>query len=105
MVKIHATLRSGETRTLTAMPGWSLMETLRDNGVDEVLAICGGSCSCATCHVYINPEDLNRLPPAQSDERDLLGCSDHQTDQSRLSCQIRITPDLDQLRLTIAPEE
>ncbi len=62
-------------------------------------------CSCATCHVYVDPSWTDRLPAPQSDERELLNELSHYTEQSRLSCQIEFTPDLAGLRVTIAPDE
>ena len=105
MVTLHVTLRDGEVRSVQGRPGRSVMETIRDGGIDEVMAICGGSCSCATCHVYIDPAFADLMPPQRPDENDLLDCSDYRTETSRLSCQLRITPEFDGLRLTVAPED
>ncbi len=80
------------------------MELLRDNGFDEVLAICGGCASCATCHVYVDPMFMDLFPPPGNDERDLLEMSEHRKPTSRLSCQIQFGPALDGLHVTIAPE-
>lgn len=79
------------------------MEAIREAGFDEMLALCGGACSCATCHVYV-AADAADLPPMSDDEDDLLESSEHRTPLSRLSCQIRITPDLLGLRVTIPQE-
>jgi 2Fe-2S ferredoxin len=70
-----------------------------------VAAICGGMCSCATCHVYVDPDWRDRLPAPMADERELLSDLAHYDDGSRLSCQIEFTPQLDGLRVTIAPDE
>ncbi len=105
MVAIHVTLRSGETRQIQGRPGRSVMEAIRDAGVDELMAICGGGCSCATCHVYVDPEFAALMPGQGSDENDLLDCSDSRNETSRLSCQLRVTPEFDGLRVTIAPED
>lgn len=105
MVMVHVTLRDGSERTLEAKPGRSVMETIRDGGADELMAICGGCCSCATCHVYVDPAFASVMPPKGSDESDLLEFSDHHTDRSRLSCQLRVTPEFEGLRVTIAPED
>jgi 2Fe-2S ferredoxin len=99
------TLRTGDEKTIQARDGRSVMEAIRDSGVDEIMAICGGCCSCATCHVYVDPAFAELTPPLGSDESDLLDCSDHRADGSRLSCQIRMRPELDGLRVTIAPED
>ncbi len=105
MTSITITDRSGAERTIAAPDGVSLMETIRDNGFDELLALCGGCLSCATCHVYIDEVYLDRLSPLSEDENDLLDSSDGRQPNSRLSCQIPITPGLDGLRATIASED
>ena len=64
------------------------MEVIRDAGIDELLALCGGCCSCATCHVHVDPDFAARLPPMSEDENDLLDSSDDRDETSRLSCQI-----------------
>lgn len=105
MTSITITDRSGAERTVAAKDGLSLMENIRDAGFDELLALCGGCMSCATCHVYVDEAFLDRLPPVSADEGDLLDSSDARHENSRLSCQITISPDLDGLRATIAPED
>jgi 2Fe-2S ferredoxin len=97
--------RDGVESTLEGRVGWSVMENIRDNGFDELLALCGGCCSCATCHVHVDPEWLEVVGPPKPDEDDLLDTSDHRQDNSRLSCQILFTPELDGLRIRIAPED
>lgn len=81
------------------------MEAIRDAGVDELLALCGGCCSCATCHVYIDQEYADRLPEMSDDENDLLDSSDHRIQASRLSCQIPIGPEMNGLKVRLAPED
>ena len=105
MTSITITGRSGDERDFDATTGMSLMENIRDAGFDELLALCGGCMSCATCHVHIDEEFLGLLPPMSRDEDDLLDSSDARQANSRLSCQIPITPALDGLRATIAPED
>ncbi len=105
MARISVTTRSGETRTFEGRAGWSVMENLRNNGFDEVLAMCGGSASCATCHIYVDDSFLPLLPPVQGQEDDLLDSSLHRTPASRLSCQILFADALDGLKLAIAPED
>jgi ferredoxin, 2Fe-2S len=97
--------RSGNARDVQADNGLSLMEVIRDNGFDELLALCGGCCSCATCHVYVAPEFAVNLPAMSEDENDLLDSTDNRNDQSRLSCQLPVTDALDGLQVTIAPED
>ena len=105
MSKIIVTDRSGTERELEGTSGLSLMEVIRDHGVDELLALCGGCCSCATCHVYIDNAEGMALPPISDDENDLLDSSEHRLENSRLSCQISLTDELDGLRVTLAPED
>jgi ferredoxin, 2Fe-2S len=105
MPKLNITNRAGEQREIEAVAGLSVMEVLRDNGIDELLALCGGCCSCATCHVYVDEADAARLKPMSEDENDLLDSSDHRQSTSRLSCQIQMTAELDGLSVTIAPED
>jgi 2Fe-2S ferredoxin len=97
--------RDGTERTVEGRPGWSVMETIRDAGFDELLALCGGCCSCATCHVHVDEPWLGSLPAMSADENDLLDSSDHRAPNSRLSCQIEFGEALDGLRVTIAPED
>ena len=105
MPEIILTTRTGEQKSFEATPGNSLMQTICDQGVDELLALCGGVCSCATCHVYIDAAFADSLPPISADEDALLAGSSHRTPDSRLSCQIPVTEALDGLKLTIAPED
>ena len=105
MTSVTIMLRSGDRRTIEAEDGLSLMEAIRDNGFDELLALCGGCCSCATCHVHVDPDFATILPPLGDDESDLLESSDHRDATSRLSCQIRVSPELEGLEVTIAPED
>ena len=97
--------RNGAQKTVEGKAGWSVMENIRDAGFDELLALCGGCCSCATCHVHVDEEWLGRLPPIGADEDDLLDTSSHRAPNSRLSCQIEYGPELDGLRVRIAPED
>lgn len=97
--------RNGGETTIEGQDGLSVMELIRDGGMDELLALCGGCCSCATCHVYVDPAFAAKIPAMSDDENDLLDSSDHRNGTSRLSCQIRLTPNLDGLTVTIAPED
>ena len=105
MPKLIVVNREGEEQAVDAASGVSVMEAIRDNGFDELLALCGGCCSCATCHVFIDPAFADRLPEMSEDENDLLDSSDHRNESSRLSCQIQMNDSLEGLVVTIAPED
>ncbi len=105
MASITVITRDGHSRILPATPGMSVMEIIKDAGISELLALCGGCCSCATCHVHVAEADMGRAGPANADEADLLDSSDHNQPNSRLSCQIAFTAALDGLTVTIAPED
>ena len=105
MPKLIVTTREGETSEIEVEDGLTVMEAIRDNGFDELLALCGGCCSCATCHVHVDQAFADKLPEMSEDEDDLLESTDHRTDGSRLSCQIPFTAELDGLKVTIAPED
>jgi ferredoxin len=102
---INVINRDGSTKAIKAADGQSLMELIRDAGVDELLALCGGCCSCATCHVIVDDASAAKLPPISDDENDLLDSSDHRVANSRLSCQVSVTPELDGMTITIAKED
>lgn len=105
MPRIIVTTRDGEVRSIEAAVHQTLMEVIRDDGI-EIEALCGGCCSCATCHVYILPVHEDQLPPISEDEDILLdGSAFRRPDASRLSCQIRVTEQMDGLQLTVAPED
>ena len=105
MPKLIVTTRSGETSTVDVGDGLTVMEAIRDNGFDELLALCGGCCSCATCHVHVDPEFFDKLAPMSEDENDLLDSSSDRDRWSRLGCQIPFAADLDGLKVRIAAED
>jgi 2Fe-2S ferredoxin len=105
MPKIVVTDRDGQAHEVDGRVGLKVMETLRELDYG-VLAICGGLCSCATCHVLVAPDWIDRLPERQGDEQELLvELSHYDPARSRLSCQVELTDDLDGLAVTIAPDE
>lgn len=105
MSEIWVTTREGVESAVSAKPGLSLMEILRKSRFEDLLALCGGCCSCATCHVYVDPAVHDCLPPMSEDESDLLDSSGHRTASSRLSCQIPFSDELAGLKIRIAPED
>jgi 2Fe-2S ferredoxin len=104
MTLVRVVDRDGVEHEVDAKPGVMVMESLRELDYG-IAAICGGMCSCATCHIYIDRAWLEKLPAPRSDEKELLGELVHYHDNSRLSCQVEITEALAGIRLTIAPDE
>jgi len=105
MPKLIVTTRAGDVREVESETGLSVMQVIRDAGFDELLALCGGACSCATCHVHVDPAFADKLLPMSGDENDLLDSSQHRDKWSRLSCQIPFTTALDGLKVHIAEED
>ena len=105
MPKLIVVTREGEEREVIGETGLSVMEVIRENGFDELLALCGGCCSCATCHVFVDPDFAAKLAPMSEDENDLLESSSERNETSRLSCQIQFSAALDGMKVTIAPED
>ena len=102
MPRLIVVNRAGEERVIESEAGRSVMQVIRDAGIDELLALCGGCCSCCTCHVHVEASQLSSLPPMSIDETDLLDGSATRDENSRLSCQIPFTAELDGLKVTIA---
>lgn len=91
MTKVIFTSASGDVVAIDTTPGDSVMETAVRNGVSEIVAECGGSLSCATCHVFVHPEDLSTLPVIEEMEDEMLwGTAVDRQENSRLSCQLRV---------------
>lgn len=105
MIELKVIDRAGSERLLSVQSGISLMEALRDNGIDELLALCGGCCSCATCHVYVDQGPDGATSFGSGDEDDLLDSSDHRLANSRLSCQLQLGPEHDGMAVRIAPDD
>jgi 2Fe-2S ferredoxin len=104
MVTVTYIQPDGVSKAVEAEPGSTLMETAVDNDIAGIVAECGGGCSCATCHVYVETEWTARLPAPQPHEDGMLDCVLDRQPNSRLSCQIEITPDLDGLVVKV-PED
>jgi len=95
-------LPSGERQVVEAEDGESLMEAARRSDVPGIIAECGGSCACATCHVYLEPRFLDVVDPLEDFESDMLdGVVAPRRPESRLSCQIRVAPALADMVVTI----
>lgn len=105
MATIHVIDRAGKEHTLEVENGLTLMEPLRelDAGIE---ALCGGMCSCATCHVFVRPDWYGKLPRRHSDELELLESTESfREEESRLACQVKVSDAVNGIHLTIAPEE
>lgn len=100
---ILCTDRDGVVHNLPAIEGWRIMEIIRDNGL-PIKAECGGALECATCHVYVAPDWLDKLIEKQDEEDEKLDEAFMVKRNSRLSCQILMRDDLNGLEVTLAPE-
>ena len=106
MAEIIVTTREGKEITLAAKPGMSVMEIIRDGGIDELLALCGGCCSCATCHVYVDPAWVDRLPKKDAMESDMLDFAwSPDPVRSRLTCQLKVSDALEGLRVQMPQKQ
>ncbi len=101
-MKIIVVDYEGVEHALEAVEGWSAMQIIREYGL-PIKAECGGACSCATCHVYVDPEWVTKLPPKREEEEERLDDAFEIKETSRLSCQIILDEKLDGLRLVLAP--
>ena len=102
MPTIHYILKDGSTRSVEAKLGASVMETAIQHNIRGIDAECGGSCSCATCHVYVDEAFVDRLTPPDEMEGELLdGTASERAPNSRLSCQIPVTAELDGLTVRV----
>jgi ferredoxin, 2Fe-2S len=99
---ILVTDTEGKIHTLAAVEEWSVMEIIREGGI-PILAQCGGSCACATCHVYVDPSWQAKLAEANEEEIGMLDGAFDVKQDSRLACQLIFTSKLDGLQLTLAP--
>lgn len=96
---------AGMVRDIDAKPGESLMENAKAHGIDSIVAECGGSMVCGTCHVHIPEPWIARLEPPSAMERDMLECVMHPAPNARLSCQIIVTPELDGMEVIVPPSQ
>jgi len=101
-MKIYVTDHAGVEHELEALEGWRVMEVIRDWNVG-IKAECGGACACATCHVYVDPEWVDRLIPMTDEEEERLDDAMAVKSNSRLSCQLLMSEELDGLRVRLAP--
>ena len=97
MIKVTYIQPDGSQATVSADAGASVMETAVDNDIAGIVAECGGACSCATCHVYVDTAWLDRLATPDPQEDGMLDCVIDRRANSRLSCQIELSEELDGL--------
>lgn len=101
-MKIFVIDHAGREHALEAVEGWRVMEIIREYGL-PIKAECGGACACATCHVYVDEDWVNKIPAMRDDEEEMLDEAFDIQDNSRLSCQIILDEALDGLRVHLAP--
>mgnify|MGYP003789900753 CR=1 FL=1 len=97
MIRVTYRAKSGEEYVAEAAPGMTVMEAALSAGVPEILGLCGGICSCATCHVHVDPDWAPKLAPPEDEEGAMLEAIDHRAPTSRLGCQIKLDDSLDGL--------
>lgn len=102
-MRIYVEDREGREHELEALPGWRVMEVIRDWGL-PIKAECGGACACATCHVYVDGSWSEKVTPPLDEELDKLDEAFDVETNSRLSCQLLMSDDLDGLRVKLAPQ-
>ncbi|MEZ5828713.1 MAG: 2Fe-2S iron-sulfur cluster-binding protein [Hyphomicrobiales bacterium] len=100
---VNVRMPDGTVHRLEALEGWRVMEVIRDWGL-PIKAECGGACACATCHVWVGKDWIEKLTPPTDEELEMLDGAFQVDDRSRLCCQIIMTPELDGLTLELAPE-
>jgi len=105
MAKLVVVTRGGREIVLDGQEGVSVLQILRDEGEDELEALCGGNCACATCHIYVDEAWAGKIETMNEGEDDLLDETDHRNKSSRLACQVKFNKKLDGLRIVIAPED
>ena len=98
MPKITYITHDDQSRTIEVQNGLTVMEGARDNNIPGIEADCGGACACSTCHVYVDKDWINKLPPVDDIERDMLDFAfEPDENSSRLTCQLEVTEKLDGL--------
>lgn len=102
MTKINVQTVDGIKSSFDAQNDMTLMENLRDNGYDDIIALCGGIMACATCHVYIDQDWFEKVGSPSPEEAEILTGSGFRKDNSRLSCQIKVDKSLDGMSIKLA---
>lgn len=105
MAKITFIQPDGTSKVVDAEPGFTVMEAAKKADVAGIEAECGGACACATCHVYVDPAWTAKVGKAETMEEDMLDFAFDVREESRLSCQIKVTPELDGLVLRVPAKQ
>ena len=105
MAKINYITHDNQTHTIDVQNGLTVMEGAVQNDIPGIDADCGGACACATCHVYVNEEWLDKLPTKEDGEEDMLDMAFEPKQNSRLSCQLTISDELDGLVVNIPSKQ
>lgn len=105
MPKIIYVTRDGERHEVEVESGYSVMEGAVNNNIEGIVAECGGACACATCHSYVDPEWLSRLPEMDDMEDSMLDAAYERNENSRLTCQIEVSDALDGLVVHVGENE
>jgi 2Fe-2S ferredoxin len=105
MVKITYVQPDGTSQSVDAEPGVTVMEAAKLNDIPGIEAECGGACACATCHVYVEPEWVEKTGKPEAIEEDMLDFAFDVRPESRLSCQIKVTPELDGLTVRVPAKQ
>ena len=104
-IKLHITDREGNEKSIEVSEGTTIKEAIEDNISPDNFGICGGSCACGTCHVYVNPNDFDKLLKKNDEETSTLeSLAIEPTQYSRLGCQVELKKDHDNITITIAPD-
>ncbi|MDB5971389.1 MAG: ferredoxin [Hydrocarboniphaga sp.] len=106
MLTVNFILADGSRRAVQIAPGRTVKEAAEDNLIRGILALCGGSCTCGTCHVYVGEQWAARFAPPSIDEDALLdGAAAERRDTSRLSCQLPLAEDMDGIMVTVPDQQ
>jgi 2Fe-2S ferredoxin len=97
MPKITYIEHGGTPHTVDVPVGLTVMEGAVNNNIPGIDADCGGACACSTCHVYVDPAWVDKLPPREDMEADMLDFAFEPNERSRLTCQVKVTAELDGL--------
>ena len=106
LIKLNVIDRDGKKNNIEVEEGTSLRDAIEEKLSPDNFGVCGGNCSCGTCHIYVETEDLKKLKPKEEEETGTLDAAATKPNSySRLGCQIELKKEHDNITITIAPEE